>query len=518
MIASFIIVLREVFEVSLIIGIALAASKGLAGSRRVILMGCMAGLAGALALAGATDWLSETLEGMGPEILNAGILLAAVVMLSWHHVWMQRHGAQVARELKNVGGDVRAGARPLAALAIVVALAALREGAEVVLFLYGVAAGGTTAQPMIVGGVLGLVGGAAIGTLMYLGLMRIPARYLFAVTGWMLLLLAAGMAAQAAAYLVQSGWLPAIIEPLWDSSALLSQQSLPGQMLHALVGYDDRPSGIQLVFFCVTLASVLLLSYFVNRQDRPGSRAPLAAAAVILIGAAILAAPRAEAAHKVYSPIVEEGELAIELRGHHQADGDQGVDGAQKYKIDLEYAPTWFWLAEIVGEWEKEPGGSLENTEIASENVFQLFEQGRYAIDAGLLVEYAHSMEPGGDDKLELGALMQKEFGPSQVIFNLVAEREFRSGAETELEYAMQYRWRRSPRFEPGIEIYGGLGEFGDFGSLQDHGHEAGPAVFGRIPFGSGALRYEAGWLFGLTNEAAAQTVRFLLEYEFGRR
>ena len=518
MIASFIIVLREVFEVALVISIALVASQGLAGSRRAIVIGCAAGVAGALVLAGATDWLGKTLEGMGPDVFNAGVLLAAVLMLSWHHVWMQRHGAEVARELNAVGREVRAGARPLTALAIVVALAALREGAEVVLFLYGVAAGGEAARPMIIGGALGLVGGAASGTLLYLGLMRIPARHLFAVTGWMLLLLAAGMAAQAAAFLVQAGWLPAIVEPLWDSSSLLPQQSLPGQVLHALAGYDARPSGVQLVFFCTTIACVLLLSCFVNRQDRAGSRAPLAAALIFLFGAAALAAPRAEAAHKVYSPIVEEGEVAIELRGHREGDGDAGVDGAQTYKLDLEYAPTWFWLAELVGEWEKEPGESLENTEVAWENVFQFFEQGRYAVDAGLLIEYAHSTEPGGDDKLELGALLQKQFGPSLATFNLVAERELQSGAETGLEYALQYRWRRGPRFEPGIEFYGGLGEFGDFGSLQDHEHEAGPAVFGRIPFGSGALRYEAAWLIGLTDEAAAQTLRFLLEYEFGRR
>jgi high-affinity iron transporter len=514
-IASLIIVLREVFEVALIIGIALAASRGLAGSRRAILMGCMAGLAGALALAGATDRLGETLEGMGPDVFNAGVLLAAVLMLSWHHIWMQQHGAEVARELKSVGGDVRAGARPLTALAAVVALAALREGAEVVLFLYGVAASGTTAGPMILGGVLGLAGGAAAGTLLYFGLMRIPPRHLFAVTGWMLLFLAAGMAAHAAALLVQAGWLPAIIEPLWDSSSLLSQQSLAGQVLHVLIGYDDRPSGIQLLFFCATFASVLLLSHFVNRGDRSASRAPAIAALVVLFCVAALAAPRAHAAHKVYSPVVEQGEIAVELRGHREFDGDPGVDGFQKFKLDLEYAPIWFWLTEIVGEWEREPGEDLKNTEVAWENVFQLYEQGRYAVDAGLLFEYAHSTETGGEDKLELGALLQKDFGPSEMRFNLLAEREFRSGADTELEYALQYRWRRDPRFEPGIEVYGALGEFGNLGSLDEHGHEAGPAAFGRVPFGGGALRYEAAWLFGLTNEAAAQTVRFLLEYEF---
>jgi len=515
MIASFIIVLREVFEVALIISIALAASKGLAGSRRAILMGSLAGIAGALVLASATGWLGETLEGMGPDVFNACVLLAAVLMLSWHHIWMQRHGAEIARELKAVGGQVSAGARPLGALATVVALAALREGAEVVLFLYGVAAGGAAAGPMFIGSLLGLAAGAAAGTLLYLGLMRIPPRYLFAVTGWMLLFLAAGMAAQAAALLVQSGWLPAIVEPAWDSSSLLSQHSALGQLLHALAGYDDRPSGIQLLFFGVTFASVLLLSWLVNGRKPPGSRVPVIAALIVLAAAAVVAAPRAEAADKVYSPIVEEGERAIEFRGHRESDGDPAADGAQQFKIDLEYSPRWFWNSELVGEWEKSPGESLKNTEIAWENIFQLFEQGRYPIDAGLLVEYAHSTQPGSQDKVELGALLQKDFGANQMRFNLMAERELRSGAETELGYALQYRRRRSPRFEPGIELYGVFGELGNFGSVADHSHELGPAAFGRVPLGNGALRYEFAWLFGLTGAAAAQSARFLLEYEF---
>ncbi len=506
MIASFIIVLREVFEVSLIVGIALAASRGLAGSRRAILIGCVAGLAGALVLAGATEWLGETLEGMGPDVFNAGVLLAAVLMLAWHHVWMQQHGAAIARELKSVGGQVRAGSRPLGALAAVVALAALREGAEVVLFLYGVAAGGQTAGPMIVGGVLGLAAGGAAGTLLYLGLMRIPPRHLFAVTGWMLVILAAGMAAQAAAFLVQAGWLPAIVEPLWDTSSLLPNQSLAGQVLHALAGYDDRPSASQLLFFGVTLASILVLARFVNHRKSSASPVAAAAALIFLVGALAASAPRAEASDKVYTPIVEEGEKALEFRGIRRPDGDSAVDGAQQFKLDLEYSPAWFWKTELVGEWEKEPGESPRNTEVAWENIFQFFEQGLHAIDAGMLVEYAHATEPGSADKLEIGALLQKDLGSNQVRMNLLAEREIASGADTELEYAMQYRWRRNPLFEPGIEWYGELG---------DQGHEAGPAAFGRLPFGAGALRYEFAWLFGLTHEAAAQTARFLLEYEF---
>ncbi len=515
MIQSFIIVLREVFEAALVIGIALAASSGIAGSRRVILYGAIAGTLGSFGVAALAEPLSVALEGMGPDYFNAGVLLAAVVMLGWHNVWMQRHGAELAREVNTVGGQIRAGARPLGALATVVALAVLREGAEVVLFLHGVVAGGTQPAQMLFGGALGLLAGAAVGTLLYFGLLRIPPRHLFAVTGWMLLCLAAGMAAQAASYLVQSGALPALVEPVWDTSSWLPQAGLAGQILHALVGYDDRPSAMQALFFAVTFVTILLLARAVGRRGAGGSARPAAAAAVLLLTAAFLQAPPARAADKVYSPIVEEGEIAVELRGNRQFDGDAAVDGTEKFKFEFEYAPRWFWLTELGAEWEKEPGGSREATELFWENVFQLFEQGRYAVDAGILFEYAHSLEDGGDDKIELGALVQKGFGAHLFTGNLVAERELVSGGETELEYALQYRWRRNERFEPGIEWYGEFGEIGDFGPLSDHSHEVGPAIFGKLPFGSGKFKYEAALLFGLTEDAAAQTLRFLFEYEF---
>jgi len=513
MYASLIIVLREVLEAALVVGIVLAATAGTPGSRRMVAMGLGAGVAGALGVAVMADAIGQALSGLGQEAFNAGVLLLAMAMLAWHQAWMRRHGAELSRDLRKVGDEVRRGSRSLLAVAVVVALAVLREGAEVVLFLHGIAAGGSAAGEMLAGAVVGLAAGAAIGLLLYLGLLRIPARHLFSVTGWLLVCLAAGMAAQAAGYLVQGGWLPALVEPVWDTSAWLPTQGVAGQVLHALVGYDDRPTAMQLLFFITVLVGIVWLGRHVNR---PRANAPPAATvAVLAMMAVLLHAPRAEAAHKFYSPIVEQGELAVEFRGHRESDGDPWVDGARQFKLDLEYAPTAYWLTEIVGEWEKEPSGSLEATEVAWENVFQLFEQGRYAVDMGLLVEYAHSLESGGEDKLEIGALLQKGWDRHLLTANLVAERELAGGAGTELEYALQYRWRRGQRFEPGVELYGELGEIGEFGSIGDHGHELGPAAFGKLPLGQGALRYEFAWLFGLTGYAAAQTVRFLLEYEF---
>ena len=275
MLGSAVIVFREVLEAALVIGIVLAATRGLAGSRAWVTGGVLAGVVLSMIVAGGAESVAAAFEGVGQEIMNAAILGLAVLMLAWHSVWMQKHGAEIAREMRSVGNDVRSGARPLHLLALVVGLAVLREGSEVVLFLYGIAAGGADSRTLLAGSSLGLAAGVAAGALMYFGLLRIPTHRLFAVTGWLIILLAAGMAGQSAAYLVQAGLLPGIVDPLWDSSSWLPEHNAIGQLLHVLVGYDDRPSALQLMAFAATLVGIVVLSRIVNR---PASRMRAAAA------------------------------------------------------------------------------------------------------------------------------------------------------------------------------------------------------------------------------------------------
>lgn len=256
MLQTLIIVFREVLEAALVIGIVLAATRGVARRRLWINLGITAGILGAGVVAVFAEAIAGALEGLGQEVFNAGVLFLAVGMLGWHNVWMARHGRELAMEMNSVGRAVSSGARPLYALMIVVALAVLREGSEVVLFLYGVAAGGSEATAMMAGGAAGLVSGGVAGALLYFGLLRVPQKHLFTVTSWMILLLAAGMAAQGAFFLAQAGYLPELSPMLWDTSALLPQGSLPGQVLHALVGYDDQPSGIQMLFYLCTLTVI----------------------------------------------------------------------------------------------------------------------------------------------------------------------------------------------------------------------------------------------------------------------
>jgi high-affinity iron transporter len=94
------------------------------------------------------------------------------------------------------------------------------------------------------------------GAALYLGLLRIPLHRLFVVTSWLILLLAAGMASQGAAFLMQADLLPPLGSNLWDTSSVLTENSILGKVLHTLIGYTAQPAGIQLVFYLVTVVLI----------------------------------------------------------------------------------------------------------------------------------------------------------------------------------------------------------------------------------------------------------------------
>lgn len=272
MLGSALIVFREVLEASLIIAIVMGATRGVAGRGRWVSGGIVVGILGAMVVAGFAGAIAGAVHGRGQELLNAGVLMAAVVMLAWHNTWMSAHGREIAIRMQRIGHDVSAGTKPLSALALVTMFAVLREGSETVMFLYGLTTSGAGWTGLIVGGALGLAGGAAVGWLLYRGMLAIPVGRFLGVVSWMVLLLAAGLAANAAMFLNQASLLPALTEQVWDTSAILSQRSWLGMLLHILIGYNDRPMGIQVVFYLVTLASILLLMRLAGRGGVPVGR------------------------------------------------------------------------------------------------------------------------------------------------------------------------------------------------------------------------------------------------------
>ena len=275
MIGALIIVFREVIEAGIIVGIVLAVTKGIPHNGRWVALGVVGGLAGAGLVAVFAGALANALEGIGQEIFNASILGVAVVMLAWHNIWMARHGREMAAEMRTYGQEVKTGARSMAALAIVVAVAVMREGSEVVLFLYGLAASAKdTGTSLLIGSGLGLVAGVAVSCLTFLGLVVIPTRYLFGVTTVLITFLAAGLAAQSIVFLQQAGVVTAFSQTAWDTSAYLSDTSLIGRVFHTLIGYSDQPSVLQVIVYAATLLVIFSLS----RIFSPHARSPVVAA------------------------------------------------------------------------------------------------------------------------------------------------------------------------------------------------------------------------------------------------
>ena len=273
MLGALIIVFREVIEAGIIVGIILAVTKGIPGRGRWVAAGVAAGVAGASLLAVFADVLANAFAGVGQEIFNASVLALAVCMLAWHNIWMALHGRELAAQVKGVGREIAEGSKTLAALAIVVGVAVLREGSEIVLFLYGLAiGGGSTKWDLMIGSVIGLILGCLVSALTFFGLIAIPTRYLFRVTTVLITFLAAGLAAQSVQFLQQAGIAAVWETTAWDTSAILSDTSLFGRLLHTMFGYNDQPSQLQVAVYLVVLVTILALTkVFEPPRTRPHS-------------------------------------------------------------------------------------------------------------------------------------------------------------------------------------------------------------------------------------------------------
>jgi high-affinity iron transporter len=520
MFAAAVIVFREVLEAALIISIVMAATRGTPRRGRFVLAGLGAGLLGACIVAALAGEIADSAQGMGQELLNAAILGAAVLMLGWHNVWMSRHGRQMAHELKEVGRRAAAGSVTLWAVAVAVGLAVLREGAEVVLFLFGIASGGAQPLPMLLGSLAGVGAGAAVGVLMYRGLLRIPMRHFFTATGLLLLFLTAGLAAQSAGFLVQAGVLPALADPLWDTSRLIADESLPGQLLKALIGYSSHPTGIQVVVYFATLLIVWGLMRTVGTAGSPPARVATTALVVLAAAAAFAGNDPAQAApFKVYSPNVVQGEGEVEYRGYRDFDNNKEIDGGETHLFGIGYAFTDWYSTEVYGEWAKEPDESQRKFSAWEwENRFQLGESGQFFADFGLLFEIEKA---DGKElyELKLAPIIEKQFGNFVATANLWFERQVGSARESTdvtFAYGARVRYLLSPYFEPAVEFFGEPGPIGKWPGYSQQQHWIGPAVYGAVPtLPRQKLKYSFAVLFGTTTESSDVRAVARLEYEF---
>ncbi len=274
MIPALLLAFREGLEAALILGIALGVLQriGQRGRSRAIWLGTVVGAVLSLAVGLGLYALGLSFEGQAEEIFEGLAMLLAAGVLTWMIFWMGRQGRSIQSSLER---DIRRatsgnGWWALFALAF---SAVLREGIELALFLTAAAFTASEGETLI-GGLIGLVAAAGAGWLLFAGTRRLAVRTFFRVTGILLIFFAAGLVAHGIHELNEAGWIPAIIEHVWDTNSALDDNSGGGQILKALFGYNGNPSLTEVIGYGGYWLVVVLALWWRRTQVREHTPAP----------------------------------------------------------------------------------------------------------------------------------------------------------------------------------------------------------------------------------------------------
>jgi len=270
--ATFVITLREAFEASLILGIVYTYLEkiGARDSYRYVTWGGGLGLLASIGMGVGVGYLSGPLLDLGPDLIGTTVIFAAVVLLTWHAWWMQQHARSIRGQVQHQIEEARATQR-LWLVGLIAFTGVFREGAETVLFLWGIMAQAASMNGWgnVLGGVTGVATAAAIGWAIFHGGRQLSLSKFFSVTTVFILLLAAGLFSTGIGRLQGLGFLP-MGEPLWDTSFLLSDRNVLGSFLGGLVGYRARPSALEVTGYVVYLVVAAVLLW--GRTPRTDSR------------------------------------------------------------------------------------------------------------------------------------------------------------------------------------------------------------------------------------------------------
>ncbi len=244
------------------------------------------------------------------------------------------------------------------------------------------------------------------------------------------------------------------------------------------------------------------------------------------VAALSFASATAEADFKVWTPDVNQGELAVETVGNLGFDPDPDKNGEQSFTAELEYGVTHWWQTELELEFNRDPGPGLATyfNQITSENLFQFTERGEYWLDSGFFAEYGQVLTKGDPNETTFGPVLRKDFWGLSNSVNLFIEKDLGGHAAG----SPQFQWAWETRFdnlqmkiadrfvmEPGFQIYGQPGAFGHFAGWQNQDNRGGPQLFGKIfNIGPGTLEWNGGILIGMTKAVPIVTPRWQLEYE----
>ena len=244
-----VIVLREVLEASLIISVFLALSQILNRSLKWMLLALILGLISGVIYALTIRHVSMAFGGIGQELVNASInILIFIALLIFVYVVPHQN-------------DRRCRVLTILAIMSTVILAMMREGSEVLLFITGFFGVPDLLGPVLMGGAVGAGLGVSVGVFIYYFIVNLIPRHGVWV-GYLLLLFVAGsLMSQAIEFLIQADLFTSS-EPIWNSSNIIDEHSVAGQLLFALVGYEATPQISQVIAYLFSMATLFCVAMF----------------------------------------------------------------------------------------------------------------------------------------------------------------------------------------------------------------------------------------------------------------
>lgn len=259
MLATAIIVFREMLEICLILGIISAALDNLKNKKLLLLSGIIGGTCLSAVFALTMTYINGLFDGNGQEILKIIILSTSIIFINLTIIWISKHRKELHSKINNATQKLINKEINIISLVIVIVFIISREGMEIILFLSGIYSAGSTATDLVLGSIIGAASGISLGLLLYNGLLKLNMKHFFSVINIMLILLAAGMASQLANYLNSVDLIEVLSTQIWDSSWIVNENGLIGKILHSMFGYSSKPTGLQAIFYVTSIAITSML-------------------------------------------------------------------------------------------------------------------------------------------------------------------------------------------------------------------------------------------------------------------
>lgn len=272
MLASFLLSLREGIEAALIIGIVLGALRKLhrTDMAPTVWYGTLSAVLVSLITGVFLTAFGLSLEGAAEQIFEGVAMLLAAAVLTWMIFWMNRQARSIKGELES-GVDQALSAGGTRALFSLAFLAVVREGIELALFLTA-ATFASDPRSTILGSLLGIGVAVLLGWGLFASTVRLNVRRFFQVTGFLLILFAAGLVAHGVHEFNEVGWIPSVVEHVWDINPILDEDSTAGSLLKALFGYNGNPSLTEVLaylgYFTVIYFSLRSVRHPVETRDK----------------------------------------------------------------------------------------------------------------------------------------------------------------------------------------------------------------------------------------------------------